>query len=335
MISVASPLFLGNEKKYLQECIDSGWISSDGYFVQKFEEEFAKWSGNDYAITVCNGTAALETALWARGIISSKVLLSTASIISCAIAVLRTKSSLVFYDYNNLVTYRHQSNTNTSFLIYHPFGHYIDFKGNCPCVEDSSQFWQPFKVNDVACYSLYANKLISSGEGGVIVTNNKDVYERAKSYRNLCHSKERFIHNEIGYNFRLSNLQAAVALAQLEQIDKFTEIKQRNRDLYIKYMPESVNVLFNVSVPWMYLISTSKDAGEMTQKLKERGIDTRRFFYPLHLQPCFKGKYEHLDLPASVEAWKHSFYLPSGLILTEKEIEYICKSLQEVLKLIN
>ena len=329
-ISVYEPLLsLGNEHKYLSECISSGWVSSDGYFVQKFEEEFAEWSGNKYAIAVCNGTAALETALWSARITSGKVALCTSTIISCALAILRTGGEPLFFD-NNDMTIAKGGNT-TALMNVHLFGHFFKSSANIPTIDDASQYWKPFKVQDVACYSLYANKLITSGEGGIIVTNKKEIYERAKSYRNLCHSKERFVHNNLGYNFRMSNLQAAVALAQLEQIDKFTEIKQKNRDLYLKYLPEKVKPLFDVPVPWMYIIETPFDAGEMIKKIARKEIDCRGFFYPLHKQPCFKGKYEHLNLPNSEYAWGHWFYLPSGLTLTETQIIYICKCLKNTL----
>lgn len=332
MIPVYEPLFRGNEKKYLQQCIDSGWISSEGYFVRKFEEEFAKWSGNKYAVAVCNGTAALETALWSLKIIGQEIYIPVSTIISCLLAVLRTNNSPYFYE--SELGCQYVSEIDKPILRCHLFGHF-DSSPAYKIIDDSSQYWKPFKVKDVACYSLYANKLITSGEGGILVTNKKEIYERARSYRNLCHSKERFIHNEIGYNFRMSNLQGAVALAQLEQIDKFTEIKQKNRDLYLKYLPEKVKPLFDVEVPWMHLIETPFDAGKMVKKLADKGIDCRRFFYPLHKQPCFKGEYEHLNFPNSDYAWEHWFYLPSGLTLTEKQVKYICLSLKTTLTTIN
>ena len=327
-IPVYEPLLKGNEKRYLNKAISSGWVSSDGYFVQKFEEEFAKWSGNKYAVAVCNGTAALETGLFALDIKYKSIEIPDWTIISCYLAPFRLGFEIHFRDRCLKQYIRHHS---YSIMMVHSFGHYQNIETNAPLLEDCSQYWQPFKVKDVACYSLYANKLITSGEGGIIITNKKEIYQRAKVYRNLCHSKERFVHNDIGYNFRMSNLQGAVALAQLEQIDKFTEIKQKNRGLYKRYLPDTIEILFDVPVPWMYLIETKYDAGKMVKKLAEKDIDCRRFFYPLHRQPCFKNKYEYLDFPNSDYAWRHWFYLPSGLTLTEKQIIYICKTLKEIL----
>lgn len=328
MIPVYEPLFLGNEKLYLGQCIDSGWISSDGKFVRRFEEAFAKWSGNDYAVAVSSGTAALETALWACGVTGGKVALTTSSIISCALAILRNGAEP---DFQDLYLYGFYNTPQTDVIMpVHLFGHYQEAPQDKLLIEDCSQYWTPFRVKDVACYSLYANKLISSGEGGIIVTNKKEIYDRARLYRNLAHSEERFIHNEIGYNFRMSNLQAAVALAQLERIDDYAGIKIKNKEIYLKYLPPEVTPLFDVEVPWMYLIGTPLKAELVIDKLRAQGIDCRRFFYPLHKQPCFKGKYEHLHLPSSEIVWDKWFYLPSGLTLTEKEIQWICLCLKNI-----
>jgi perosamine synthetase len=217
------------------------------------------------------------------------------------------------------------------------FGYYNEAHSNGLYVEDASQYWKPFKVKDVACYSLYANKLITCGEGGIVVTNNKKYYERAKSYRNLCHSKERFVHNDIGYNFRISNLQAAVALAQLEQIDTFTQIKQNNKYWYQRYLPLGATCLFDVEIPWMYLIWV-KDAKKVANQMGKKGLDCRRFFYPIWSQKCwnrssgiFLENTQREDINYGMNLWKHLMYLPSGLTLTEKKIKHICTTLEEVL----
>lgn len=346
-IQVYNPLFLGNEKKYLQECIDSGWVSSDGPFVQRFEEAFAEWSGNRYAIAICNGTAALETAIWALDV--REIFIPNSTIISCAIASTRVcDNSYIYQNYlsqNNYIgiheNYKIEKPTSYAYdniLKCHLFGYYNNAYSNGLYVEDASQYWKPFKVKDIACYSLYANKLITCGEGGVVVTNNKKYYERAKAYRNLCHTKERFIHWDKAYNFRMSNLQAAVALAQLECIDRFTEIKQRNRDLYKKYL-RGVKILFDVEIPWMYLIWV-KSAKKVVKEMHNKGIECRRFFYPIWNQGFWNRSNEISvhnynsmmeDIEYGIDLWEHLVYLPSGLTLTGKEIEYICKTLKNTL----
>jgi perosamine synthetase len=321
MIPVSEPLLnKGNEKKYLCEAIDKGEVSSQGLFVKRFEEAFAKWSGNKYAITVCNGTAALETAIWASGI-TDEISVPVNTIISCAIAAIRNNLRIKLYEGNHLAN---------NLMRCHLFGQWCDATG-LNVIDDCSQYWKPFKVQGAACYSLFANKLITSGEGGIIVTNDKDIYEQAISYRNLCHSEERFVHNHLGYNFRMSNLQAAVALAQLEQIDKFIEIKQRNRDLYMKYLPDNIKQYFNVEIPWMYLIETHIPAKQIILELFNKGIDCRRAFCPLHMQPCLATIEKQIFTHAE-NMWAYAFYLPSGLTLTKKEIVYICHSLKNMLK---
>lgn len=323
MLRVNEPLLQGNETLYLTDAISYGEVSSKGSYVSKFEEEFAKWAGTKYAVAVCSGAAALETAIACLGL--KEIAVPNYTIISCAIAAIRAGALPKFYE----------GEISTSALMRcHLFGHFND-KGTAPIIiDDASQYWKPFDVKDVACYSLYANKMITAGEGGVLVTNRKDIHDNARWFIDLCRSKEeRFIHDHIGYNFRMSNLQAALALAQLEQIDKFIEIKQKNRDLYLKYLPAQVEAQFMVDVPWMYLIKVKKDAGEVVRAMYERGIECRRNFYPLHKQPCFKKFCLSMEdaFPVSEDIWEHTLYLPSGLTLTEKDVAYVCRELREVL----
>lgn len=319
MIRVSEPLLSGNEKKYLCQAIDEGEVSSGGKFVVRFEEAFADWSGNKYAIAVSSGTAAIETAIWAMSM--KYIFIPTGTIISCYVGAHRAGARVLLHD--------NVSVAEENLMRCHLFGQFDESIGQ-HVVDDLSQYWTPHKVVDVGCYSLYANKLITSGEGGVIVTNRKDIYDAARYYRNLCHSEERFVHFDIGYNFRMSNIQAALALAQLEQIDKFTEIKQRNRDIYLKHLPPSVYSCFNVRVPWMYLVQTKQPAGEMVSKLSASGVECRRFFYPIHMQPCFRSM-KRVSFPVSELMWERAFYLPSGLNLTEKEIIHVCNILRGLL----
>ena len=333
MIPVYSCIVGEREKKYLCQCIDKGQVSSLGKFVRKFEEAFAKRLNANYAIATSSGTSALETALWASGINKGLVILPTSTIISCVIAILRVGAKPLFKDIDlETLNIDISKLSRNPILSVNLFGHRVEHKTNALIIEDNSQYWEKYPITHTAVYSLYANKLITTSEGGVIVTNSKQVYDNAKSYIDLCHSKERFIHNKIGYNFRMSNLQAALGLAQLEQIEKFTEIKQRNLQLYKKYLPEKVRLKCEVSVPWMYLVETPYNSKLIRQKLWEKyEIDTRSFFYPLHKQPCFGNKYSKLSFPNADYASKHWFYLPSGLTLKEWEIKYICQCLTEIL----
>jgi dTDP-4-amino-4,6-dideoxygalactose transaminase len=263
----------------------------------------------------------LQTALWSSQI-KEDICIPVRTIISCLIAALNLNISVRFYD---------GQIADENLMRCHLFGHWNDSMGT-NIIDDCSQYWKPFPVTKAACFSLYANKLITSGEGGMIVTNDPEIYHRAKSYRNLCHTEERFVHDQLGQNFRMSNLQAALGLAQLEQINNFIEIKQRNRDLYKRYLSGSAQVLFDVEIPWMYLISTTRNAKEVINKLFLRGIECRRYFYPLHHQPCLKQfpQYKVLKdfFPHADWLWNHAFYLPSGLTLTQEEVKKICRCLE-------
>ncbi len=322
MLKVSAPLVGELEKKYLCQAINEDEISSSGRFVQRFEESFAAWSGNKYAVAVCNGTAALECAIWALGL--KQIAIPNYTIISCALAAMRAGALPKFYE---------GKITASAIMRCHLFGCFNDEVSAPVMVDDCSQYWKPFRVWDVATYSLYANKLITCGEGGILVTNKFDIYDRVRNYRDLCRTEDRFIHHAFGYNFRMSNLQAAVALAQLENIDKHIEIKQHNRDLYLKYLPDGVEAQFNVEVPWMYIIKTPSDAGTIVRRMGEKGIECRRHFYPLHRQPCFE-RYMALrqgEFYISDDLWDHCFYLPSGLTLKESDVQSVCEALRQVL----
>jgi len=319
-LKVSEPMVGHLEKKYLCQAIDSGEVSGSGRFVQRFEEAFSEWSGNDYAVAVSSGTAALETAIWSLGL--REISIPSGTIISCYIAAIRAGASVTLRDNNTPGHFRNN-------MRCHLFGHFDNSTGFYH-VDDCSQYWVPFRVKDVGCYSLYANKLITSGEGGVLVTNSAKVYERARQYRDLCHGAKRFVHEDVGYNFRMSNLQAAVALAQLEQINKFVGIKRKNRDLYLRSLPDKIEPLFNVAVPWMYLVRSEIDAMAVEAFMLKNRIECRRFFYPLHKQKCLPRV--HGDFHVAEDLREYALYLPSGLNLTRKEIEYVCKTLRALLR---
>lgn len=318
MLKVSEPLFLGNEKKYLAQCIDEGQVSSGGRFVVEFEEAFARWSGNQFAVAVSSGTAALETAIWALGL--KEISIPDGTIISCYLAALRAGAKITLHD--------NMPQLGNNLMRCHLFGRFDGSLG-LKIVDDLSQYWRPYRVKDVGCYSLYANKLITAGEGGVLVTNSEEVYHRAKAYRNLCHTNERFIHDNLGFNFRMSNLQAALALAQLEQINEFVCVKKRNQDIYLDCLPPEAKLFFTDEVPWMYWVRTAQDAGAIVKAMAERDIECRRFFYPLHRQPCINQKGA---FPAADDLWEHSLYLPSGLTLTGEDIVRVCTALRDVLR---
>lgn len=368
-IPVNEPLLKGNEKKYLIECIDSGWISSEGPFVDKFEKEFAKKVGRKYGIAVSNGTAALEIAAIAVGIQSGdEVIMPTFTIISCAQAISKLGGVIVPIDCSltdfNLITDEIESkitNKTKAILPVHIYGLPVDMdkilelaaKYRLKVIEDAAEMHgQTYKgkpcgsFGDVSVFSFYANKIITTGEGGMIVTDNEAIADKCRYYRNLCFEKEkRFVHNEIGYNYRFTNIQAALGLAQLENIEEFIELKKgigrkynellsSNSKIYL--LPEKNEYAENIY--WVYPIvlksTFEKDAVYVMKKLANKGIGTRPFFYPMHLQPILlknKSIKTGLKLPNSEYLSEMGFYIPSSMTLTDEEIHFIANTINEII----
>lgn len=373
-IPVNEPLLDGNEKKYLNECIDTGWISSEGPFVKRFEESFAAFTGVRHGVAVCNGTAALETALYALGVgKDDEVIMSSFTIISCAIACLRLGAKPVLVDIEpdawtmdvSQIESKITSKTKVIMAV-HIYGHPVQMdeifrlseKYGLKILEDAAEvhgaeYYSEHKggkwlrcgsMGDAAATSFYANKIVTTGEGGMVLTDDENYAERARSYRNLCfRTEKRFYHTELGYNFRITNLQAAVGLAQIEQIERFIGIKIRLGEYYrerfsdirgLRFMPVKE---YAKSVYWMYSVELAPAQGitaeEMMARLKKHGIATRPFFRGLHDQPVLHemGLFQGERYPKTDLAYQYGFYLPSGLTLTEKDIDKVVAAVTEEL----
>lgn len=368
MIPVNEPLFDGNEKKYLNQCIDEGWISSEGPFVKEFEDRFSSYLGRKYGVAVCNGTVALETALFAAGITKGdEVIMPTFTIISCALAALRLGATPVLVDsepdtWNMDVTQIEGKITKKTKAIMpvHIYGHPVDMdpvmelaeKYDLKVIEDAAEvhgaLYKGKKaggIGDVGSFSFYANKIITTGEGGMVVTDDEEIAERARCYRNLCFKAgRRFYHTELGENFRMTNLQAAVGVAQLEQIVRFVEIKRKNAQRYteglkgIRGIRTPVEKEWAKNVYWMYAIELSEELGitaeQMAERLAKKGIGTRPFFLGLHEQPVFHnlGLYIGEHYPVAERIARQGLYLPSGHTLTEEQIESVCEAVRAVIE---
>src|SRR5262245_1745815 len=251
MIPVNRPLLDGNEKKYLIECIETGWISSEGPFVKRLEADFAKLMGCAHGVAVCNGSVAIEVALAALRIRpGDEVIVPSFTIISCAAAIGRAGAIPIVVDCQNdtwnmdptLIAAKITSRTK-AIMVVHIYGLPVDMdpvialarEHSLFIVEDAAeQHGQTYKgrpvgsLGDIATVSFYPNKQVTTGEGGMVLTNNEALAERCRVMRNLCFDKERrYIHEELGWNFRMSNVQAAVGVAQLEQIDKVLAKKRQ------------------------------------------------------------------------------------------------------------
>ncbi len=363
-IPVNEPDLSGNEKKYLAECINTGWISSEGPFVERFESGMTELTNRKHAFAVCNGTAALELAVKAVGILpGDEVIIPSFTIISCAFAVVRAGATPVYVDADSH-TWNMQvdqikpliTEKTKAIMAVHIYGLTADMdpllriarEYDLLVIEDAAEvIGQTYKgkpcgsFGDISTFSFYPNKHVTTGEGGMVVVNCDQLADRCKSLRNLCFGKtDRFVHKDLGWNFRMSNLQAAVGVAQLEKLKVTVEKKRKIGKYYLEVFKG--NELFQLpllktayceNIFWVFgIISKDKNKSAKYYMRKLSKIcGTRPFFYPLHLQPVLSGKGKQRSvLPVSENLAKQGFYLPSSSNLQLQEIEYF---FEEILKI--
>lgn len=367
-VPVNEPLLNGNEKKYLCECIDTGWISSEGPFVKEFEKKFSLFVDRKYGIAVSNGSAALEIAVQALNLSEGdEVIMPTFTIISCAMAVSRVGAVPVFVDSDPLTWNMDLSKIEEkitkktkAIMVVHIYGLPVDMdivlgiarKHNLKIIEDAAEMHgQTYKgkpcgsFGDISTFSFYPNKHITTGEGGMLVTDDIELAERCMFLRNLCFErKKRYVHEEFSGNYRFTNLQAAVGLAQLERIEEFIEIKHKIGKYYneaFKGMPEIQLPLEKTSyadnIYWVYGIVLNEcvemDNTSFQKELAEKGIGTRTFFWCMHEQPVYnnKGMYLNDKHPVSEKLARKGLYIPSGLALTDNQMDQVVRAIKEVL----
>jgi perosamine synthetase len=361
-IPVNTPLLGGNEKKYINECIDTGWISSEGPFIERFESELSAKVNRKHGIAVSSGTAALDIAVVALGIgKSDEVILPSHTIISCISAVIKAGATPVLVD-SELTTWNMDvnlieskiTNKTKAIMAVHLYGFPVDMdkilalakKYNLFVIEDTAQMLgQTYKgkpcgsFGDISTFSFYPNKQITTGEGGMCVVNDEKLAERCRSFRNLCFQKEqRFIHNEIGWNYRMTNMQAALGVAQLEELDNHVKRRREIAKKYIqlinfndliKASPEANDYSDNIYWVVGLLISDSSNysAKDMMDYLSEHGVGVRPFFYPLHMQPVFnnQGMFINEKYENSEKLHLKGFYIPNGLGMTDSQIKKVSK----------
>lgn len=367
-IPVNTPLLDGKEKEYLNECIDTGWISSEGPFVVRFEENMAKYCNRKYGIAVCNGTAALEAAMIALDLPKgSEVILPSFTIISCAQAITKAGLIPVVVDSDkdtwnmdvNLVEEKITKNTSAIMLV-HIYGLPTDIdpiisiakKYGLKVIEDAAEaHGLEYKgkkcggFGDISIFSFYPNKHITCGEGGMILTDDSKLAERCKLARNLFFLPERrYVHEEIGSNFRMTNMQAAIGCAQLESIERHLEKKRHIGALYTECLKNVPNINIPIeetnyakNLYWVFGIVLNDDIGltniDICNKLKERGIGTRTFFFPINKQPVFldMGLFVSDSCPVAEKLSNKGFYVPSGLGITDEEIIYVSDCVKELI----
>ncbi|WP_336837838.1 DegT/DnrJ/EryC1/StrS family aminotransferase [Sphingobacterium siyangense] len=359
MIPVNTPLLDGNELKYLTECIDTGWISSEGPFINKFEDKFSSYIGMDFGIAVSNGSAALDVAIRALEIKEGdEVIMPTFTIISPAQSIVNEGGVPVLVDCDphtfNMDTSQIESkiNKNTkAILVVHIYGLPVDMdpiiklckKYNLILIEDAAEMHgQTYNgkmcgsFGDISIFSFYPNKHITTGEGGMILCKNSFLAERCRKLRNLAFepNKRRFIHYELGWNYRMTNLQAALGLAQLENIEKRIIRKREIGSLYQDGLKNLKNFQLPIektdyasNIYWVFTLvgKNEEDTTNLVQKLSENKIATRPFFWCMHEQPVFlnKGLFNNEAYPVSERIARNGFYLPSGLGISDNEIKTI------------
>lgn len=367
-IPVNEPLLQGNEKRYLAECIDTGWISSEGQFVQRLEEGMAQRVGRNYGVAVCNGSVALEVAMAALRLgAGDEVILPSFTIISCAAAIVRAGATPVVVDANPETWNMDAEQVAASItprtraiMVVHIYGLPVDMdpilalaeKHGLKIIEDAAEMHgQTYNgrpcgsFGEISTFSFYPNKHVTTGEGGMVLTDDPALAERCRSLRNLCFQKKRFVHEELGWNFRMSNLQAALGVAQLERLDEFVERKRRMGRRYSELLANLPGLQLPLertdyaeNIYWVYGVvlkdEVSFDAEEAMKRLAAEGVGTRPFFWPMHEQPVLHkmALLEGIHCPVAERLARRGFYLPSGMALAEQDMARVADAVWDLMK---
>jgi len=374
MIPVNEPWLTDDDRSNVMDCVSTGWISSTGRYIDQFEREWAGYCGMRHGITVSNGTTALQVAVDALRLgPGDEVILPSFTIISCALAVVRAGATPVVVDCDPETYCMDLGQTaaaitprTKAIMPVHMYGHPVDMdsimeladKHGLAIIEDAAQAhgceyasrrdgknsWRRCGgFGTLSVFSFYANKLITTGEGGMVLTSDDDLAVRCRSLRNLCFTPRRFQHEELGYNYRLTNIQAAMGAAQVRRMDQILARKRRMGALYNELLADLPLLRLPVARDWarinywMYAImldeKSGMDAFALAASLKAKGVETRPFFSGMHQQPVFHrlGLFRDVKLPITERLYRQGLYLPSGLALTEEQIRAVAVGVHEVL----
>lgn len=359
-ISIANPVFNGNEKKYLDECIDTGWVSANGRFIEAFENKFADFCGVKYAVSCSNGTVSLHLIMLALGIgKGDEVIMPTLTYIATANTVRYCGATPVFVDsiegtFNmDPEKLEEKINKNTKAIMpVHLYGLSCDMdpildianRYNIPVIEDAAEAhgaeYKNTKVGSfgvASSFSFFGNKIITCGEGGMAVTNNEDLYKRMKLLKGQAVSPEKkYWHIDVGYNYRMTNMQAAVGLGQLENIDWHIAQRKRVAGVYkallkdykeyfcLQEEPENCKHVY-----WMSNIvlqnRVKKSRDRVMEEMEACNIEMRPLFYPMHIMPPYYN--EKVYCPIAEKISMRGISLPSHALLSENDIKYVCDNL--------
>tara|TARA_B100000767_G_scaffold121098_1_gene115460 strand:+ start:286 stop:1419 length:1134 start_codon:yes stop_codon:yes gene_type:complete len=369
-IPVNTPLINSQDALVVSKTIKSGWVSSEGPSVKEFENKLSKFLNRKFGCAVSSGTAALEIAIRSLDLKKNdEVIMPSFTIISNAMAIVKSLAKPILVDVN-LDTWNIKiediekkiTKKTKCLMIPHIYGLSNDMdkilkiakKYNLYLIEDAAEvlglkYKNKFcgSFGDISILSFYANKHITTGEGGMLLTNNKNLNNKFKDYRNLCFGskKNRFNHYDISWNYRYTNIQAALGLNQLKRINKIVKKKHEIGDYYYKHFKNIKNIILQPNklsycknIYWVFGIVIKKNnknkINEVISKLAKRNIGTRPFFWPMHKQDAFKNKglFKGIRLPNSEFIAKNGFYLPSGLGLSLKELKFVKDTVISVLK---
>lgn len=363
-IAIANPVFNGNEKKYLNECIDTGWVSANGRFVHEFEEKFAEYCGCRYAVSCSNGTVSLHLILIALGIgAGDEVIMPSLTYIATANAVRYCGATPVFADSQedtfNIEPIKIEEKITSrtkAIMPVHLYGLPADMeaimqisrKYQIPVIEDAAEAHgaklggqRVGSFGLAASFSFFGNKVITSGEGGMVVTNDEALYQKMKLLRGQAVSSEkRYWHVAVGYNYRMTNLQAAIGLGQLEKIDWHIAQRERIAQLYQKHLENLQHYIKMQYVPegyqqtyWMNTIilrdTVKKERDQVMKEVEDYGIEMRPSFYPMHVMPPYLDNTIHC--PVAEKLGERGICLPSHAMLTEQEVRYIAECLRKII----
>lgn len=355
-IPIYQPWLGGNEKKYVNDCLDTNWISSKGKYIKKFEEKFAEYLGVKYATGISNGTTALHLALETLGIgKGDEVIVPTFTYIASVSSVLYTGATPVFADSLSSTwqvdpaDIRKKITAKTKAVMpVHLYGHPCEMDEICRIAEEhklfiiedcAEAFGSKYKdkftgtFGNIAAFSFYGNKTITTGEGGMLITNDYYLYDKAYHLKMHGVSRDReYWHDIIGYNYRMTNICAAIGLAQLEKANEHIKLKRELAEKYnnlLKKLPvtphkEAQNVFHTY---WMYSILTDnvKTRNSLREYLKQEGIETRPTFYPVHTMPMFSHQYH--KFPVAEDIAIRGINLPSWPDMPDEFIEYVCSKI--------
>ena len=370
-IPVNIPKLYNSEKTNVINCVRTNWISSEGKFVKEFEKKFSQYNSRKFGVAVSSGTAALEVAIKSLNLKkNSEVIIPSFSIIATALCVVKcglkpilVDCSLSTWNMDPEKVLKKISKKTSAIIITHIYGLPVDLqkimnvakKKNIKIIEDAAEvIGLKYKnrmcgsFGDISTFSFYANKHITTGEGGMIVTNKKDIYEKCKSLRNLSFSKsyfDRYNHDDIGWNYRMTNMQAALGCGQLKSINKIVKRKREIGNLYYKHLKRNKHLLFqenknsySKNIYWVFGVLLKKNSRSkrdfLMRALLRNKIDTRPFFLSMNKQRIFKKMkiFTKSKMPNSEYLSNNGFYLPSGLGVSNNEIRYVCNVLNQLLR---